>query len=246
MFIKEIAVTNLLYLENSYLFEAEAEFVDLSETEKGMAIVLDRTIFYPQGGGQPADSGKIFSGNNLFKVTDVRLDETGTVYHFGEFLSGNFEAGERVHLKIDSEKRRLHVRLHSAGHLLDCAVYKLNLLELKPIKGFHFAVGAHVEYEGIRENLKEMIPELQKTLDELIEQDLVLEKLVLSTEKAANKGLFAPVGKSVRVVSFAGYPTCGCGGTHVKSSKEIGKITIRKVKTRQGKTKISYAIASKG
>lgn len=235
-------MTKLTYLENSYQFEAKAEFLSLSETDKGLALSLDKTIFYPQGGGQPADTGVITCGDKLFEVTDVRLDENGIVWHFGKFETEQFTAEDAVHLKIDREKRVLHARLHSAGHLLDCAVYKLNLKELKPIKGFHFAAGSHVEYEGIRENLKEMIPELQKTVDELLAEDLALIKLDISKDEADVKGLFAPPGKTVRVVNFSGYPICGCGGTHINSSGEIGKITIRKIKTRQGRTKISYSI----
>jgi len=236
-------MTNLLYLQNTYLFESESFVKEIVESGEGVTIVLDSTIFYPQGGGQPADTGIITNEAAEFKVTGVRMDETGRVHHFGEFSGKKFKTGDKVQLKIDGEQRKLFARLHSAGHLLDCAVYKLKLEELKPIKGFHFAAGSHVEYQGIKENLKELIPELQNTVDELIQQDLPLEKLDVTPEEAKAQGLFAPPGKAVRVVNFAGYPICGCGGTHVTSSSEIGKITIRKVKTRKGNTKISYSIS---
>jgi Ser-tRNA(Ala) deacylase AlaX len=75
-------MTKLNYLEDTYLFESEATFVEIRENEKGKAIILDETIFYPQGGGQPADRGEITSGDSVFTVNDVRLAEDGIVWHF--------------------------------------------------------------------------------------------------------------------------------------------------------------------
>ena len=235
-------MTKLNYLDNTYLFESEAIFVEIKENEKGRAVILNETIFYPQGGGQPADKGEIVSGDNIFVVSDVRLDETGTVWHFGEFKNGEFKQGDKVILKIDKDRRILNAKLHSAGHLLDCAVSKMGIENLKPTKGFHFPDGPYVEYDGTIENPAEIIPVLQKNIDELIAQNLQIERKDLSTEEAQAKGIWTPVGKSARVVNFAGFSICGCGGTHVNSASGIGKITIRKIKSSQGKTKIAYAV----
>ncbi len=235
-------MTKLNYLDNTYLFESEAVFVEMKENEKGKAVILDETIFYPQGGGQPADKGEIISGDNIFIVSDVRLDETGTVWHFGEFKNGDFKQGDKVILKIDKDRRILNAKLHSAGHLLDCAVSKMRIENLKPTKGFHFPDGPYVEYDGTIENSAEIIPVVQKNIDELIAQDLKIERKDLSQEEAENKGVYAPAGKSARVVNFVGFSICGCGGTHVNSASEIGKIIIRKIKSSQGKTKIAYSV----
>jgi Ser-tRNA(Ala) deacylase AlaX len=136
----------------------------------------------------------------------------------------------------------LNARNHSAGHLLDCAVEQQKIEGLKPTKGFHFPEGPYVEYDGTIENPAELIPVLQDAIDKLIEQDLQVEKKDLSPEEAKEQGVWAPPGKSARVVNFAGFSSCGCGGTHVRSASEIGKITIRKIKSKKGKTKIAYAI----
>ncbi|MFA5828773.1 MAG: alanine--tRNA ligase-related protein [Candidatus Shapirobacteria bacterium] len=235
-------MTKLNYLNDTYLFESEAVFLEVSQNEKGKAVILDETIFYPQGGGQPADKGEIISGVNIFTVNDVRLDETGTVWHFGEFKNGELKQGDKVVLKIDQERRILNARLHSAGHLLDCAVTKIGIENLKPTKGFHFPDGPYVEYSGTIENPAEIIPLLQKNIDNLLEQNLPVEKKDLSPAEAQAKGVWAPAGKSARVVNFAGFPICGCGGTHVKTASEIGKITIRKIKSNQGTTRIAYSV----
>lgn len=235
-------MTKLNYLDDTYMFESQAIFVEVRENEKGKAVILDETIFYPQGGGQPADKGEIISGDNIFVVNDVRLDETGIVWHFGEFKNGEFKKDDKVVLKIDKERRIGNAKLHSAGHLLDCAVSKMGIENLKPTKGFHFPDGPYVEYDGTIENPAEIIPVLQKNIDDIIEQNLQVERKDLSPEEAQAKGVWAPAGKSARVVNFAGFSICGCGGTHVNTASEIGKITIRKIKSNKGKTKIAYSV----
>lgn len=235
-------MTKLNYLDDTYLFESKAIFVETKENENGKAIILDETIFYPQGGGQPADKGEIISRDNIFAVIDVKLDKTGTVWHFGEFKDGEIKQGDKVILKIDKDRRILNTKLHSAGHLLDCAVSKMEIKNLQPTKGFHFPDGPYVEYDGIIENPAEIIPVLQKNINELITQDLQVERKNLSPEEARAKSVWAPMGKSARVINFTGFPICGCGGTHVNSASEIGKITIRKIKSSQGKTKIAYSV----
>jgi len=235
-------MTKLNYLNDTYAFESEAKFVEIKENEKGKAVILDETIFYPQGGGQPADKGEIISGDNVFAVEDVRLDENGIVWHFGEFKKGDFANGNTVALKIDKDRRILNARLHSAGHLLDCAVLKMEMDNFNPTKGFHFPDGPYVEYEGVIENPAEAMAILQRNIDELILQDLKVESRNMNSEEAREKGIHSPAGKSARVVSFAGFPICGCGGTHIGSAAEIGRLTVRKIKSGQGKTKISYFI----
>lgn len=235
-------MTKLLYLNDTYLFKARAKFIVIKENDKGIAIILDQTIFYPQGGGQPADTGKIISGNSEFTVTDVRLDGEGFVWHFGTFNSEMFDEGEEVSLEIDKDKRILNARLHSAGHLLDCAVSKLKLQSLKPTKGFHFPQGPYVEYDGIVEDNQALIPVLESAINELIEENLTTATENLSPDEAKIQGIWAPPGKSARVVRFNGYEHCGCGGTHINEASEIGKIQIRKIKSKKGTTRISYAI----
>jgi len=236
-------MTKLKYLDNTYLYKYEVTFREIKKNKKGKAVILNETIFYPQGGGQPSDTGEIISGENTFFVNDVRLDESGEVNHFGDFRKGSFKMGDKVILKIDKDRRIFHARLHSAGHLLDSAVSKLKIENLQPIKGHHFKDGSHVEYNGTVSNPAEIIPALQKCIDELIEQDIKLEKKDITAEEVQTKGILAPLGKPARVVNFEGFAMCGCGGTHINTASEIGRIIIKKIKSRKGKTKISYYIS---
>lgn len=235
-------MTILEYLDDTYKFQSEAKVAEVKTTEKGLTVILDKTIFYPQGGGQPADRGRIYSEKALFVVSDVRMDETGLVYHFGTFENGNFEVGENVKLDIDEDRRKLDARLHSAGHLIDIAAAKAGF-ELKAVKGYHFPDGPYVEYEGTIENPTNYISVVEQAANALVSDNLNLEIKNYSPEEASVRGLFAPSGKSVRTVNFAGYEEVGCGGTHVKNSSEIGKITIRKISSKKGNTKIAYSLS---
>ena len=237
-----IKSTELKYLQDFSLFTSKAMVLEVKESDYGKVVVLDATIFYPQGGGQPSDSGKIYNEHAVFEVRQVKLDSDGIVLHFGNFVSGNLNPNEEVTIEIDAVKRILHSKLHSAGHLIDCAIEKMAIPNLKPTKGFHFSEGPNVEYEGTVDNPENLLIALQEIIDELITQDLPLLSSDLTQEEAKSKGIFAPIGKKARIINFKGFSICGCGGTHVLSSRQIGKIVIKKIKCKNGITKISYQI----
>lgn len=234
-------MTKLLYLEDTKKYTAGAVVLNIDDDEYGTFLVLDQTIFYPQGGGQPADQGKIVSNNNTFKVEHVVLTPDAIVKHYGQFDGESFNSLTSVILEIDEERRILNSKLHSAGHLLDCAVMELGL-PLKPTKGFHFPEGTYVEYEGILDNGSQYVKDLETVINELVNKGLTFKANYLNSDEACKKGIIAPEGKAARFVHVDGFDGCGCGGTHVKSTNELGRIIIRKIKSKKGNTKISYAL----
>lgn len=239
-------MTTLLYLENTYQFEADAIITDIEINEFGTALILDQTIFYPQGGGQTFDTGTISVGENTFTVDNVRLSPEGIVYHYGQFESEPTQTkGQTAQLNINSERRLLNARIHSAGHLIDIAVSKANIQGLTPSKGFHTPEGAYVEFEGMLEEPTSYIEALEAAANQIVQSDIKIISKNLSPEAAKAQGVYAPEGKSARFVYFEGYEDlgCGCGGTHVATTTDIGPITIRKIKSKKGVTRISYAVA---
>jgi len=176
-----------------------------------------------------------------FKVVDVRLDADGSIMHIGFYSRGIFNIGDHVTVQIDAQRRTGNARSHSAGHLIDCAVTQL-VLPLKPTKGYHIPEGAYVEYEGTIDTTEELLNALQTKINELVDKDISVNCLDLSSEHARDRGIYAPEGKAARIVKFEGFESCGCGGTHVRSSQGIGPITIRKIKSKKGVTRISYTI----
>lgn len=235
-------MTKLIYLSDSYLDHATAHVLEIRTLEDGRtAIICDQTIFYPQGGGQPFDTGIIQSQQAKFLVKDTRMDKDGIVYHIGTFERGQFTPQEIVELAIDMPRRIHHATLHSAGHLIDCAIEQLNI-PVKPTKGYHFPEGPYVEYEGEIANAQEIMQPLQEKIDALVAADLPIEICELSYEQALERGITAPEGKTARIVCIKGFEACGCGGTHVTSTKQIGHISIRKIKSKGGNTRISYEL----
>jgi len=235
-------MTHLLYLKDTYLFKSTATILEIKTLEDGRtAIILDQTIFYPQGGGQPCDTGIISTNQARFLVKDVRLDASGLVNHIGKFEQALLDPGQQVELEIDQARRILHAKLHSAGHLLDCSITQLGL-KVKPSKGYHFADSPYVEYEGNIANSPEMLQAIQEKIDALIAANIPIIIQELSSEQAQQQSIKAPEGKSARIVTFDGFEPCGCGGTHIRNAQEIGYINIRRIKSKGGFSRVSYEI----
>ncbi|PCJ82788.1 MAG: hypothetical protein COA57_12935, partial [Flavobacteriales bacterium] len=171
----------------------------------------------------------------------------GIVHHIGQFTKGNFEANETVNLFINKERRLLHCRLHTAGHLVDVAMVNIGL-EFQPTKGYHFADSPYVEYDGNipAEERPQIIEKLDAELGKLTTENTeVSAKVYLQKEELYDICSFVPdyipEGKPIRVVNVAHY-NCLCGGTHVKNISEIKTVSIKKIKVKGGKTRVSYTI----
>lgn len=230
-----MAATSQLYWEDTYQFNGDANVLAVNESSTDPTkwlIVLDRTIFHPQGGGQPSDRGIITADGISFKVSHVSArKEDKVIEHLGEFLDGQrFEAGAVVTLAVDEDLRRLHARLHSAGHLLDAALRNLGWTQLEPSKGYHFTDNPYVEYNG---EVKEadrpgLIDSLNGELIRMIAADVAV-----AVQYDAATG--------VRLVDVAGVE-CPCGGTHVKKLGEIQRVKVTRIKKNKQTIRISYEL----
>ncbi len=223
--------TKLIYMEEMQKLEDEARVLDVIEEEGRKIMILDQTIFYPQGGGQPYDQGVIENENGKFAVEEVRYFE-GAVKHIGTGYS--FQIGEQVELKVDEARRRLHMRLHSGGHLLDMAINKLGL-GWKPGKGYHYPEGPYIEYDG---NLDDAEKEsLQKKIEDTA--NAIISENIPTTIKFLSDQLIN--GKPARVVLYGDF-SVPCGGTHVANLKDIGHLSIRKMSNKKGLIRVAYQV----
>jgi len=240
-------ITKLLYLEDFTILNAAAKVLEVREEEGRAVVILDETIFYPQGGGQPYDNGFISGQSGKFIVEEVRFVE-GIVKHIGKFESGNIAAGEEVELIVDKERRELNSRIHSGGHVLDMAIYDLNLPWI-PGKGYHFPQGPYVEYAGSldgmdREKLKVDIENSSnKFIAENRQTKLVLMEKEKMHEVCRNVPENLPEGKPARVVMYGDFGV-PCGGTHVSQLSEIKSMTVRKIKQEgSGTVRVAYDVS---
>jgi lysyl-tRNA synthetase, class II len=224
--------TKLLCLENTYNFACPAKVLETGDLEDKTYIILDQTVFYPQGGGQPSDIGTINSRNGAFQVTKCQIIED-KCYHFGSFSEGFLEVGEEVTVNIDEETRKLHARIHTAGHVLDLALADCGF-EYEPTKGYHFPAGPYVEYQGHIDSNPELIVKIEASLAKIIGANpKVSFEYVNGTH--AN-------GKPMRIMHLEGYPDCPCGGTHVDQLSKIGTVKIRKIKNQGEFVRVAYSV----
>jgi Ser-tRNA(Ala) deacylase AlaX len=220
--------------------------------EEHHVIVTEKTIFHPQGGGQPSDTGVIKGLSGTFTVTAVRTDANGQVLHLGLFEgSSAFNKGETVEQAIDVEKRLLYSRLHTAGHVLGASVRHLLEKEVEnfdELKASHFPDSAACEFHGIIEGKwKESI---QNKLDGYIAAKMPVQIEWWDEEDFRSRGLerlipdrsLVPEGEKSRVVNIVGVEVYACGGTHVDTTDLCGPVTVKKISRKQGNSRVSYVV----
>ncbi len=229
------------YLENTYLFNLETFITCEGKDDRGTFVLLDETIFYPQGGGQPSDEG-ILQGNNLqINITTVRQIENEIRHYIGAENLPNLE-NLRVICFIDKDKRLLNARYHTAAHLLGNIVESL-YPKLKATKGHSFPNQAYVEFQGT--DLPDVI-RLQDALTQSINSAFAIK--IFEINPAAFEQQFyklpysIPENKDFRVMQIAGLSPIPCGGTHLSTTNEIGNMIIGKVKTKNDVVHISYGL----
>ncbi len=197
--------------------------------EKGI-IVLDKTPFYAEMGGQVADHGVILMGNSRFEVNNVQKDKGGKYLHYGEMVSGSLKVDDVVLASIDVERRKAIMRAHSATHLLQKA--------LVSVLGDHVhQAGSLVEPDHLRFDFTHygaMTPEEMAKVD-IIVQNAILEgypvdirEMGINEAKAQGAtALFSEkYGDTVRVVNMGGYSIELCGGTHLDNTAKVGPFRI--------------------
>lgn len=231
-------------METMWLTEGESVVEEVIPLEDKTIVVLDQTLFYAQGGGQPFDQGTIEGVNGIFRVKEVRFME-GIVKHGGVFESGCFEVGEKVVLKVDPVRRALHSRLHSGGHIVDMALKRLNL-HWKPFKGYHFPEGPYDEYVGTIEGDAEALrAKIEQTCAEVIADNAETWIEFLPAGELMARGYDVPPiapEKPLRLVHYGEEFAMPCGGTHVKYLGDIGVVKIRKVKQDKDHVRVAYEV----
>ena len=214
--------TEALFWKDPYQKEFEARVI----SSNGKEVVLDRTCFFPQGGGQVGDTGFL----NDARVVDTRKDENYNITHFLEKESV-FKEGEVVRGRIDWDRRYKIMRLHSAAHVVYCLMIDV------------FGEGCRLASSGIVNERKDITDYLTTSFDR--------ERLVV-VEKRANE-LIGKGGEirtwcdeskpNYRLWEIDGFPRMPCGGTHPKRLEEIGGVIVaRGKKPGAGKERIDILL----
>ena len=211
--------TEKLYYSDPYLKEFSAHVIKITELEDGrIGVILDRTAFYPEGGGQPCDTGWL----NDIPVIDVRSKDGDIVHVVSEALSTDEVTG-----RLDWARRFDHMQQHSGEHVLSGA-----FLELFGAENVGFHLGPDAVYIDIA---LESLSAGQAAAVEARANAAVYATLPVSTHQVTDADLSRfPLRKlptkgfgSLRLVEMPGIDCCPCGGTHVSNTGQIGGIKIR-------------------
>jgi len=222
-----------MFREDAYLKTCDATVTAVQEFGDAVAVCVDRTVFYPEGGGQPGDTGRITRADGApLSVTDTRkARDTGAHLHILEGDASPPAVGERVTLEIDWARRHRLMRMHSCMHML-CAVIPA------PVTGGAIHDGsARIDF-----NLPEPPDkaEIESALQRVIAEDHPMTLRWISDaemdaqpELVRTMSVKPPRGSGrVRLVEFEGADLQPCGGTHVASSGEIGAVRIQSIKNK--------------
>lgn len=223
-----------LYYKDRFLKDFKTKVIDCIDDNGKILIELEETAFYPEGGGQPADTG-IIDG---IKVLDVQEKEN-KIYHLVE---NKIEVGKIVNCSIDFEKRFSNMQHHTAEHIISgliCKKYECNNV------GFHMGK----EFVTMDFNVilnKKQVEEIEKLANEAIYKNIdIVEKIV--SEEEAEKIEYRSKKKisgNIRLVEVPGYDICACCGVHVKKTGEIGIIKLLSVEKYKTGSRI-YMICGK-
>lgn len=214
-------MTEKLYYIDSHMKEFEARVVsceprDRDDLSKGYIVVLDRTAFFPEGGGQYADTGVL--GN--VHVTDAR-EKGGIIYHYTD---GPVSEGEQVQGAIDWEKRFESMQQHTGEHILSGIVHgRFGYNNV----GFHLGADyCTMDFDG--PITKEQLKEIELEANKIVYENLDVEVLYPTKEELADMVYRSKIEieGQVRIVTIPGVDTCACCAPHVKKTGEIGNIKL--------------------
>jgi len=246
--MQKLPITELLYLQDPKRLSAHCQLVAVDQTPSGeTAIVLDRTPFFPGGGGQKPDEGNIEWPSGRMMVRTV-LQDTGKALHVGRLDGDDPVGGQQVTAVVSASPRRLNDRIHSAGELVCAAMRQIDNRWLAT-GAKHYPGDSRVLFNvmldaGQREQLKNHLNDL---LCKMIAED---HRVVISTTSdpehvervCGYRPDYLPKGEPVRLVTVYGPFGRPCMGTHVDRLSEIGMIEITSIKAKKGDLAISYAV----
>jgi len=227
---KEHSATKRLYFDDSYKIEFEAEVEDRLVYEDRPSVVLDRTCFYPDSGGQPSDKGTI-EGVEVLKV----VEDGERIVHV---LAADVPAGS-IRGKIDWTTRFDHMQQHSGQHILSQAFFELLRGETR---SFHLGAEISTLEIGLAKAEEEDIERVERRANEVVFENREIKTYFVAEERIGEIPLRRPPQKGglIRVVEADTFDYSACGGTHCRRTGEIGLIKIIKGERIRGNLRFEF------
>lgn len=237
-------MTKRLYYSDSWRKAFTAQVTGLKRDEKGTWLCLDQTVFYPEGGGQPADTGLLFYDGKQAAVKDVQADEDGLIWHLTEPQKDKLPGvGDTVTGEIDWERRYDHMQQHTGEHILANSLFELT-------GGFTHGLYIGQKDASIDVSLKDgkthLNPEVLSQIEELANRHVRKDGAIVCRfpEPAELETLplrKAPaVTQNIRVCDIGGFEMVACGGTHLSRASQVGLIKILSAQPARGKLRLFF------
>ena len=200
------------------------------EAKEGVLVVLDKTPFYAEMGGQAADHGMLNSADCSLRVLDVKKTPKGYYVHTCVLESGIVKVGDHLNAQVDKEYRMAIARNHTATHLLQAALREVLGDHVHQAGSYQDAEITHFDFTHFSAVTPEELARVQKIVNDKIYESMNVTVREMPIEEAKKLGAMAlfgeKYGKVVRVVDIEGWSTEFCGGTHVKNTAQIGGFKI--------------------
>lgn len=242
--VEELPETEQLYYKDHYTKEFDAEVLKIKKVKDISEVVLDKTAFYPEGGGQPSDTGFLTNNGNKMIVSHVKKVNDSIVHE----VEGDLKVGDKVQGVLDWDHRYTLMKHHTGTHVVNGA--------LKAYLGNHIwqagsqlgVSDARFDFAHYKPVTDKEIKEIEKLANDFIKKAVNVEKKIMdrnSAEKAYGFRLYqggVPPGNMIRVLNIPGIDVEACGGTHLNNISEIEKIRIIKIERIQdGVNRIIFA-----
>ena len=200
------------------------------EAKDGVLVVLDKTPFYAEMGGQAADHGVLNGAECSLRVLDVKKTPKGYYVHTCVLESGIVKVGDHLNAQVDKEYRMSVCRNHTATHLLQAALREVLGDHVHQAGSYQDAEITHFDFTHFSAVTPEELARVQKIVNDKIYESMNVTVKEMPIEEAKKLGAMAlfgeKYGKVVRVVNIEGWSTEFCGGTHVKNTAQIGGFKI--------------------
>jgi alanyl-tRNA synthetase len=225
--------TDRLYYNDSFLYDFEASVVESLVRDGKHAVVLDRTAFYPTSGGQVHDTGRfLLDDKREVVVVEVADEDEGRIFHLA---TEPVAVGSQVRGSIDAARRRDHMQQHSGQHVLSAAFVRLFQM---PTVSFHMgAESCTIDIETPALSASQ-VEQAERLANEVVLEDRPVAIRFVALEEARELGLRKLPPKQtgdLRLIDISDFDLTACGGTHVRSTGQIGSILVRKTeKVKQG------------
>jgi misacylated tRNA(Ala) deacylase len=236
-------MTEKKFYQDSYQKTHQSEVVAVLDD----GIVMESTIFYPLGGGQPGDSGVLILNGDKYRVTDTYFaeDRATIIHHLSTEDLSTFKVGDSVNMALDWERRHRHMRMHTSMHLM------CHLIMAQATGGSIGETDSRIDFDLQGQVVDK--DNLTNEMNRLINSKLAVtigsitdEALALSPGLVRTMSVQPPKGQgSIRTVTILDTDYQPCGGTHVNNTAEIGEVIVTKIKNKGKQNKrISLALVT--